>query len=64
MMEFINILSEFIKSVGFPIAAFVLVWYDNRTTGKHNVVAIESMKDSMNDLKTVTGKLVDHLNGR
>ena len=36
-----------IKEVGFPIAAFLLIWYQNNTTLKNLKVAIDELKDAL-----------------
>lgn len=54
-------ITNFIQQVGFPIAAFFLIWWDSRTTGKQNVEAIQQMKSAVEDNTVVTGKMFDLL---
>lgn len=52
-------IANFISQVGFPIAAFVLIWWQNNTTTKDMTQAINGLKDKMEDNTTVVGKLHD-----
>lgn len=38
-----NDIANLIQSVGFPIAAFLLMWYQSNTTIKENTAAINKM---------------------
>lgn len=60
-MEFVNIISNFISQVGFPIAAFIMMWHQNNTTTKSNTESITKMQECVNDNTTVTGKMYDLL---
>lgn len=40
-----------ISNVGFPIAAFMLTWYQCNTVVKENTAAITEMRLALNDLK-------------
>ena len=50
MSELFEALSTFISNVGFPIAAFCLMWYQNTKMTKsldENTIAIKQMKELM-----------------
>lgn len=40
-----------ISNVGFPIAAFLLMWYQCNTVVKENTAAITKMRIALDDLK-------------
>lgn len=57
-----------ISTVGFPIAAYLLMWYDKRTTQREMNLAIENntnaitrMESAISNATTVNGKLHDIL---
>lgn len=50
MTELFEVLTSFISNVGFPIAAFCLMWYQNTKMTKsldENTIAIKQMKELM-----------------
>lgn len=42
-----NDIATLIQSVGFPIAAFLLMWYQSNTTIKDNTAAINKLYDHL-----------------
>lgn len=40
-----------ISNVGFPIAAFLLMWYQCNTVVKENTAAITEMRLALDDMK-------------
>lgn len=40
-----------VSNVGFPIAAFMLMWYQCNTVVKENTAAITEMRLALDDLK-------------
>lgn len=40
-----------ISNVGFPIAAFLLMWYQCNTVVKENTAAITEMRIALDDIK-------------
>lgn len=40
-----------VSNVGFPIAAFLLMWYQCNTVVKENTAAITEMRLALDDLK-------------
>lgn len=46
MEEFMTIIQQFISNCGFPIAAFLLMWYQNAKTSK----ALDSLADKIEQL--------------
>lgn len=42
-------IATLIQSVGFPIAAFLLMWYQSNTTIKDNTEAINKLYDHLCD---------------
>lgn len=44
-------IATLIQSVGFPIAAFLLMWYQSNTTIKENTEAINKMIDHLSQMK-------------
>lgn len=40
-----------LSNVGFPIAAFLLMWYQCNTVVKENTAAITEMRLALDDLK-------------
>lgn len=61
MDAFIQTLSELISSVGFPIAAFLLMFFQNRETTKavtelrqtlsENTLAIQELRDEIKEIR-------------
>lgn len=49
-MEF-NSMIQVISTVGFPIAAFLLMWYQCNTVVKENTAAITEMRLALDDIK-------------
>lgn len=49
-MEF-NSMMQAISNIGFPIAAFLLMWYQCNTVVKENTAAITDMRLALDDLK-------------
>lgn len=49
-MEF-NSMIQAISNVGFPIAAFLLMWYQCNTVVKENTAAITEMRRALGDIK-------------
>jgi hypothetical protein len=47
----ITSLMQAISNVGFPIAAFLLMWYQCNTVVKENTAAITEMRLALDDLK-------------
>ena len=47
----LNSLMQAISTVGFPIAAFLLMWYQCNTVVKENTAAITEMRLALDDLK-------------
>lgn len=47
----LNELMQAISNVGFPIAAFLLMWYQCNTVVKENTAAITEMRLALDDLK-------------
>ena len=45
-----------ISQVGFPIAAFVLIWYQNNTTLAEIKKAVEALKDALLGVQLVRSK--------
>lgn len=51
-MEFVEVISQLINNVGFPIAAFVMIWLQNREMSKSldaNTEALISLKTLMEE---------------
>lgn len=46
MQDFMTILQQFISNCGFPIAAFLLMWYQNNKTSK----ALDNLADKIDAL--------------
>jgi hypothetical protein len=46
-----NIVIQAISNVGFPIAAFLLMWYQCNTVVKENTAAITEMRLALDDIK-------------
>ena len=46
-----NIAIQAISNVGFPIAAFLLMWYQCNTVVKENTAAITEMRLALDDIK-------------
>ena len=46
-----NTLIQAISNVGFPIAAFLLMWYQCNTVVRENTAAITEMRVALDDLK-------------
>lgn len=44
-------LMQAISNVGFPIAAFLLIWYQCNTVVKENTAAITEMRLALDNLK-------------
>ena len=44
-MDDLNLITGLISNVGFPIAAFILIWYTQNKTLKKLTVAIEQLKE-------------------
>jgi hypothetical protein len=42
-------ISNLIQQVGFPIAAFLLMWWQSNTTIKDNTAAINKLYDHLRD---------------
>ncbi len=40
-------ITELISNVGFPIAAFIMMWYSHHTTLKKLTTAVNELKDYM-----------------
>lgn len=61
MDAFIQTLADLISSVGFPIAAFLLMFFQNRETTKavtelrqtlaENTLAIQELRDEIKEIK-------------
>lgn len=49
-MDFGSVMQA-ISNVGFPIAAFLLIWYQCNTVVKENTAAITEMRLALDDLK-------------
>ena len=46
-----NTVIQAISNVGFPIAAFLLMWYQCNTVVKENTAAITEMKLALDEIK-------------
>jgi hypothetical protein len=46
-----NTVIQAISNVGFPIAAFLLMWYQCNTVVKENTTAITEMRLALDDIK-------------
>lgn len=46
-----NTVIQAISNVGFPIAAFLLMWYQCNTVVKENTAAITEMRVALDDIK-------------
>lgn len=46
-----NTVIQAISTVGFPIAAFLLMWYQCNTVVKENTSAITEMRLALDDIK-------------
>lgn len=46
-----NTVLQAISNVGFPIAAFLLMWYQCNTVVKENTAAITEMRVALDDIK-------------
>lgn len=46
-----NIVIQAISNVGFPIAAFLLLWYQCNTVVKKNTEAITEMRLALDNIK-------------
>ena len=46
-----NTVLQAISNVGFPIAAFLLMWYQCNTVVKENTAAITEMRLALDDIK-------------
>jgi len=56
-LDVLNVITTLISNVGFPIAAFVMMWYQNLKTSKvlselketvsQNTIAIEQLKEKI-----------------
>jgi hypothetical protein len=46
-----NTVIQAISNVGFPIAAFLLMWYQCNTVVKENTAAITEMRLALDDIK-------------
>lgn len=46
-----NIVLQAISDVGFPIAAFLLMWYQCYTVVKENTAAITEMRAALDGIK-------------
>ena len=44
MMDEINLITQIISNVGFPIGAFILMWYSHNKTLKKLTEAINELK--------------------
>lgn len=49
-------LESFVNAVGFPIAAFLLMFYSNHVTMKENTKALSDLKSAIRDMKTCLKK--------
>lgn len=47
----VNSVMQAVSNVGFPIAAFLLMWYQCNTVVKENTEAITKMRLALDDLK-------------
>ena len=47
----VNTVIQAISNVGFPIAAFLLMWYQCNTVVKENTAAITEMRLALDDIK-------------
>ncbi len=46
-----NTVVQAISNVGFPIAAFLLMWYQCNTVVRENTAAITEMRAALDDIK-------------
>ena len=46
-----NTVIQAISNVGFPIAAFLLMWYQCNTVVRENTAAITEMRAALDDIK-------------
>lgn len=46
-----NTVIQAISNVGFPIAAFLLMWYQSTTVVKENTAAITEMRLALDEIK-------------
>lgn len=47
----VNSIIQAISNVGFPIAAFLLMWYQCNTVVKENTTAITEMRRALDEIK-------------
>lgn len=47
----VNSMIQTISNVGFPIAAFLLMWYQCNTVVKENTAAIDEMRLALDNIK-------------
>ena len=60
-MDFIQILTELINTVGVPVAMIAYFIWDKTTVMKEQENAIEKMTDAINNNTLVMEKIVDKL---
>ena len=60
-MDFIQILTELINTVGVPVAMIAYFIWDKTTVMKEQENAIEKMTDAINNNTMVMEKIVDKL---
>lgn len=60
-MDFINILTELINTVGVPIAMIAYFIWDKTTVMKEQENAIEKMTEAINNNTNVMEKIVEKL---
>ena len=70
MQETMNLIASFINQVGFPIAAFMLIWWDNNQLRKcfneekeAHKTETENMTTAITKLTIVLQQLHDNMKG-
>lgn len=54
-MDTVTAITQTISNVGFPIAAFLLMWYQSNTTVKENTAAITELRLTLDNIKSKEG---------
>ena len=61
MHDIVQAVSDFVSNVGFPIAAFVLMWWSNRETMRNHKEEMDSITEAVGALRASIDKLSDRL---
>ena len=58
-----NVLTTLISQMGFPIVAFLLMWWYMLKQNENHKREIDGMKDALNNNTIALNKLIDRMDG-